>query len=178
MSGQAKGRKSSKALASERSSPQEEPRRERRPANAVFVGRLVGRGTDGRALVALGGQAGLSTVVGSRVLGPLEADAVGGDVAVMFERGDTDRAVVLGPIVSRAAVAEPAADGSPGSPWEISLQLDGRRLVLAANEEIVLRCGPASITLSADGRIAIRGTKVLSRASGANKIKGGSVQIN
>jgi hypothetical protein len=49
---------------------------------------------------------------------------------------------------------------------------------LEAQEEIVLKCGEGSITLRKDGKIIIKGTHLLSRASGPNRIKGGSVQIN
>jgi hypothetical protein len=52
------------------------------------------------------------------------------------------------------------------------------RLELTAEKEIVLRVGDASITLTRAGKIILRGTYVLSRSSGVNRIKGGSVQIN
>jgi hypothetical protein len=52
------------------------------------------------------------------------------------------------------------------------------RLELMAEKEIVLRVGDASITLTRAGKIILRGTYVLSRSSGVNRIKGGSVQIN
>ena len=35
-----------------------------------------------------------------------------------------------------------------------------------------------SITLEADGRITLRGTDLLSRAEGANRVQGASVQLN
>ena len=41
-----------------------------------------------------------------------------------------------------------------------------------------LRCGKASITLTRAGKVLIRGAYLLSRSSGVNRIKGGSVQIN
>jgi hypothetical protein len=56
--------------------------------------------------------------------------------------------------------------------------MDGRRLVLEGLDELVLRCGEASITLRRNGRIVIRGVEVETRAAGSNKIRGGSVQIN
>ena len=56
--------------------------------------------------------------------------------------------------------------------------LDGKRVVLEAADEIVLRCGEASITLRRNGRVVIRGTHVESRSRGVNRIKGGAVQIN
>ncbi|TIP53764.1 MAG: DUF2345 domain-containing protein, partial [Mesorhizobium sp.] len=52
------------------------------------------------------------------------------------------------------------------------------RLDLSAEREIVLRCGKASITLTRTGKIILRGTYILSRSSGPNKIKGGSIQLN
>lgn len=56
--------------------------------------------------------------------------------------------------------------------------VDGSEVVLEVQDEIVLRCGKASITLRRNGRIVIRGTYVENRAEGVNRIKGGSVQIN
>ena len=47
-----------------------------------------------------------------------------------------------------------------------------------ASRELVLRCGKASVTLTSDGAVRIRGTDVLSRASATNRIRGGNVQIN
>ena len=57
-------------------------------------------------------------------------------------------------------------------------RVDGRRIELEAADEIVLRCGQASITLRRNGRVVIRGTYVESRSRGVNRIKGGSVEIN
>ena len=42
----------------------------------------------------------------------------------------------------------------------------------------VLVRGKASITLTREGKVLIRGTYLSSRSSGVNRIKGGSVQIN
>jgi hypothetical protein len=56
--------------------------------------------------------------------------------------------------------------------------IDGKRVTFDAREEIVLRCGKASITLTKAGKVLIRGAYLLNRSSGVNRIKGGSVQIN
>ena len=56
--------------------------------------------------------------------------------------------------------------------------LDGRRVVLEAHDEIVLRCGESSISLRKDGKVVIRGRELVSRAAEINKIKGGAVHIN
>ncbi len=58
------------------------------------------------------------------------------------------------------------------------VSVDGRRLTFDAREELLLRCGKSSILLRRDGKIVIKGANLVSRSSGANKIKGGSVNIN
>ena len=47
-------------------------------------------------------------------------------------------------------------------------------LICRAYKHVVL----LSITLTGAGKVLIRGAYVLSRSSGVNKIKGGSVQLN
>jgi len=56
--------------------------------------------------------------------------------------------------------------------------VDGKRVVIEARQEILLRCGKGYILIREDGRIVIKGTDLLSRSSGINKIKGGAVRIN
>ena len=53
--------------------------------------------------------------------------------------------------------------------------VDGRKIAFIAKEEIVLRCGKSSITLTKAGKVIIRGAYLLNRSSGVNRIKGGSV---
>ena len=60
----------------------------------------------------------------------------------------------------------------------VETKVDSETLTLTANREIVIRCGEASITLTRAGKILLRGKYLLSRSSGVNRIKGGSVQIN
>ncbi len=59
-----------------------------------------------------------------------------------------------------------------------TLVVDGQRVVLQGARQVELRCGEASIVLTAAGKILIRGSYVLSRSSGANRIKGAFVDIN
>lgn len=58
------------------------------------------------------------------------------------------------------------------------VETDGETLVLEARREMILRCGAASIAMTADGRVTIRGTQVLSRSDGANRVQGATVQLN
>lgn len=102
----------------------------------------------------------------ARLATPVTSDDEGREVALMFEEGDPRRPIVMGKMVS------PLAAGSTEA------AADGRRVEINAEEEIVLRCGESSITLTRAGKIIIRGAYVLSRSSGVNRIQGGSVEIN
>lgn len=61
---------------------------------------------------------------------------------------------------------------------KLDVEVDGKRVKIDGKDEIVLRCGQASITLRRNGRVVIRGTYVETRSKGTNRIKGGSVLIN
>lgn len=61
---------------------------------------------------------------------------------------------------------------------EAIIVVDGERVEITGKDEIVLKCGDASLTLRRNGRVVIKGTHIESRSKGPNKIKGGSVQIN
>ena len=58
------------------------------------------------------------------------------------------------------------------------LSLDGRHVAISAGETFTISCGKASITLTKVGKVVVRGADVLTRSSGLNRVKGGSVQIN
>lgn len=80
----------------------------------------------------------------------------------------------LAPEKSGGSHVEPTTNESPEPPAESRAET----LVLAADREIVLRCGKASITLTRAGKVIIRGAYVGIISSGVNRIQGGSVQIN
>ncbi len=64
------------------------------------------------------------------------------------------------------------------TPGTVDVDVDGERLVVTAKEQLVLRCGKASITLTREGKVLIQGAYISSRSSGVNRVKGGSVQLN
>jgi hypothetical protein len=123
---------------------------------------------------------------------------------VLFENGDRSRPLIVGFIEAleshcpepHIGVSEPADRRSEdrsfgadevavgGRPDKaepmpvIEADVDGKRVRVTAQDEIVLQCGSASVTLRRNGRVIIRGTYVESRSDGTNRIKGGQVQIN
>ena len=100
------------------------------------------------------------------------------EVLLVFENNDPEQPIIIDTLHSLIdEIAE-----SP--PMELQVDeskdvtVDGKRITFDAGEQIELRCGKASIILTRAGKIIIRGAYLLNRSSGANRIKGGSVQIN
>ena len=119
-------------------------------------------------------------VVLARTTVPIVPEQVDREVVLAFESGDLGKPIVLG--VLRLPDGQEPSEPRVAPPTVIrpivQATLDGEQLVLTAEKEIVLRCGKASLTLTRAGKVLIRGTYLLSRSSGVNRIKGGSVQIN
>jgi hypothetical protein len=138
----------------------------------VIVGELVATIDNGRTpVVVYPGQAG-SAAIAARTVVDLHGVHVGKRVVLMFEGGDGAKPIVLG--VLHAPEAWPLEP----PPGQVEVDADGERLMVTAKEELVLRCGKASITLTKAGKVLIHGSYVSSRSSGVNRIKGGSVHIN
>jgi hypothetical protein len=95
-----------------------------------------------------------------------------------LENGDVSRPILLGIIA--APRNEMREVGEPGKAPLLTGQaeIDGERVHLRAQQEIVLQCGDASISLRRDGRVTIRGAYVETNARTTNRIKGGNVRIN
>lgn len=96
---------------------------------------------------------------------------IGREVLVSFNGGHLLQPVITGK-VRPIMPAEEHADPKSSSVHEQD------SMIFRADREIVLQCGKSSITLTKAGKILIRGAYILSRSSGVNKIKGGSIQLN
>ncbi|MBI5017319.1 MAG: hypothetical protein HZB55_17770 [Deltaproteobacteria bacterium] len=92
---------------------------------------------------------------------PTWSECQGLRVLLTFEDGDPGHPIVLGLLD-----APPAESETP------------KVLKIESEEELILECGQAKITLRADGKIVILGGYVVSQSTGVNRIRGGSVQIN
>jgi hypothetical protein len=149
------------------------------PVHGILIGVLASIDEAGQPCVSYSGNLAVLPVP-ARATSAITADAIGKEVALLFENGDINKPIVVG------VLQEPHASSAMTTtltdeqidPAASELIVDGRRIDLQAREQIVLRCGKSSITMTSAGKIIIRGTYVSSKSSGANRIKGGSVQIN
>jgi Domain of unknown function (DUF6484) len=134
----------------------------------VTVGVLVGMDQAGIPHVEYPSHSRLPMAARSIVF--LLAEHIGREVVLAFEDDDPQRPIIMGVVQAHrtpeSGAARPAA------------KIDGQTVTLTADKEIVLQCGKASITLTNEGKIQIRGTYVLSRSSGVNRVQGGSIELN
>lgn len=146
------------------------------PAERLFAGVVVGQivgftGNGTTPLVVYAGQPG-TAALSARAIVDLHGEHISRDVVLAFDDGDRMRPIVMGCV--RGDQCSPL----PEQPGQVEVDADGERLIVSAKEQVVLRCGKASITLTKAGKVLIQGSYVLSRSSGVNRIKGGSVQLN
>lgn len=142
------------------------------PWNTVVTGELVALADEGRTpVVVLAGRA-RAAAVRARTAVDLHGAHIGCNVVLMFEDADPGRPIVMG------VLRDGQRETLPGSHAQVEVDADGERMLIGAREQLVLRCGKASITLTKAGKILIQGSYVSSRSTGVNRIKGGSVQLN
>ncbi len=108
-----------------------------------------------------------ATKILARSIISLNEQMIGCSVLVLFENGDPALPIITGQIQPPVSTYK-----------QVAAEADGKRLIFSAENEVMLKCGDASITLTKQGKVLIQGAYVLSRSTGSNKIKGASVEIN
>jgi len=142
------------------------------PFSGVVIGELLALAGEGSTpLVSFPGQPGTAAVP-ARSSVDLHGPHIGASVVLMFEQGDPSRPLVIG--VLRGRTGWPLAE----APAQVEVDASGQRMIVSAKEQLVLRCGKSSITLTKAGKVLIEGSYLLSRSTGVNRVKGGSVQLN
>jgi Domain of unknown function (DUF6484) len=142
------------------------------PIHGALVGELIALAEEGALpLVRFPGQPGEAAIAAQSTV-DLQGQHIGQPIVLLFEQGNAARPIVMG--VLRGAAGWPIA----GKPSQVDVDADGQRLIVNAKEQLVLRCGKASITLTKAGKVLIEGSYVLSRSTGLNRVWGGSVEIN
>lgn len=148
----------------------------------VRIGRIVGMDDCGRFLVDYFGSP--SGPIAARITNSVKAETfregnhAGREVLLVFENNDPGLPIIIGAMYS--LIDEIAAPETAVIEAEEAQEVivDGKRISFEAENEIVLKCGKASITLTRAGKVLIRGDYVLSHSSGENRIRGGSVSVN
>ncbi|MEN6637700.1 MAG: DUF6484 domain-containing protein [Smithella sp.] len=102
---------------------------------------------------------------------------IGRKVVLAFDDGNPLCPIVLGIIKQEKKSKLPLLDPTDHATSQ-DVEVDGERIIIDAEKEIVLRCGESSITLTKSGKVLIRGKYVLSSSTGMNEIKGGGVRVN
>lgn len=153
--------------------------------NHPRLARLSGRDESGRILVALSPS---DAPLPARIAFPAQrvdldcAIEERRTVLVLFVDGDRAQPVVVGLLQPDGGSTDEEVEAPPESVREAPLQVeadaDGKRVRLTAQDELVLRCGSATITLRRNGRVIVQGASIESHATGTHRIKGGQVRIN
>ena len=151
--------------------------RARAAGSAAMLGRILSVEAAGAISVQV---PGASAAIAARLAAPLTRDELlaaqeaGASAVLVFENGDPALPIIVGLV---HPVGRPG-DDSRQIPQVLEADVDGKRVRITAQDEIVLECGSASITLRRNGRVVVRGTYVESYSDGTNRIKGGQVRIN
>lgn len=128
----------------------------------VVIGELAGADPEDRPLVRIDDREPVRARAVWMAEPPDWARCAGLRVVLGFVDGDCGWPVILGLL-----------DAPPREP-----QKTPDTIRIASGKDLVIECGKSKIALRADGRIEIRGGHLISRSSGPNKVKGGTVHIN
>lgn len=173
-------------------------------AGVIIIGTIIDMDLQGRPMVAFNESPSSDPVLAQATLS-LTKKHISRQVALLFNNGDLNQPVIMGLIHNPL---DEMLENFELTPKEIKsvnnsslsneeqstkvvnnkntiknlddnkIYVDGKQVCLEGSEEVTLKCGKASITLTKSGKILIRGTYLLNRSTGVNRIMGGSVQVN
>jgi hypothetical protein len=134
-----------------------------RAGNDIVIGHVLGI-ADGHPMVVFPGNT-VDAAIAAKTLQEITYEDIGAEVALLFENGDYTQPVIMGRIRTPSVETDDP-------------EREKRITKLTASDRLELRCGDASVILTRDGRVTVRGTDIVNRASGSNRLRGGSVHIN
>jgi len=137
----------------------------------VIIGELIGLADDGHTPLILYPGQPVSAALRARSTLDLHGAHIGQAVVLSFENGNPALPIVMGVLRSAGSKALEASA-------QVQIDADGDRMLITARDQLVLKCGKASITLTKAGKVLIEGAYVSSQSTGLTRIKGGSIQLN
>lgn len=159
----------------------------------IIIGTLVELNDLGEPCVDFPGNISSSLLNAMSTIG-MTNEHIGKQVALLFANGNILTPIIMGVIhnplhemLENFDQSQTPISGSSANKTEVSLNsnlnvddalIDGKKITFEAKEQIILKCGESSITLTKAGKILIRGKYLLNRSTGVNRIMGGSVQVN
>ena len=140
--------------------------------NGLHTGYIAEIDDQGYPLVMIDGQQ--VTAIKAQFLCPPEQLTPNAQCALMYQEGLQNMPVIMG--VFQNPIIALSGDGLTQTPASNGDKQTHKKI--EANQSIMISCGKASIALSQDGRVEIRGTSVVQHSTGLNRIRGASVKIN
>ena len=136
------------------------PAQDSTPRHGSHATSIVDFDGEGRPMIDVDGVA-----VSAQATVEVGRDDLGREAMVTFLQGDPLRPVITGLFVAPSRRRR-------------HHKINADELDFEASSKITFKCGKSSITLHRDGKIVIRGEHLLSRASGVNRIRGGTIELN
>jgi hypothetical protein len=169
-------------------------------AGSIVIGSIIDIDNQGRPLVDFKDNKYSEPLVALTTVS-VTRNHISRQVALLFNGGDTKQPVIMGfiykPLDDLLENFEllPVKENKVDSPFpeprnevhtaadvkhksDNLVTVDGKQVCIEGADEVTFKCGKASITLTKSGKILIRGTYLLNRSTGVNRIMGGSVQVN
>jgi len=144
--------------------------------SGVVIGTLSGAGENGQTMVHFPG-IHLDEPIEAISTENMADQSPGSEIALGFVDGNPAHPIILG-LIQKTGNQTHSLAQEPSNKQDVNVRLDGEKLTLSADREIVLKCGKSSITLTRAGKIIVKGAYLSNHSTGVNRIKGGSVQIN
>lgn len=110
--------------------------------------------------------------------GELKRLAPNSPVLLGFLESDVVTPIIMGVLLDRIAVKLAEDKMDQASLVSSAITVDGDSFIIEGKKEIILHCGKASIRLRKDGKITVKGSSIVSRSSGRNKIRGSAIDLN
>ncbi|HDH0829065.1 TPA: hypothetical protein PIQ33_002747 [Klebsiella oxytoca] len=137
----------------------------------LIVGRIISVNDSGKLQVQY---TSAEKPVTALSLGIVDQTCIGRMCTIQFICGNPSHPVVTGILSDEWFTAQSQTVINQSE----SDDLDAKRVVLKAEQELVLQCGESKIILSADGLVQIRALYIDNQAQATLRLKGGSVQVN